>query len=144
MQNPPALVSISTSGIWCAYFPAQTQPGDNTSHQLDIIEPQGFGNETLFTPADKGVALTHRSLVQVNVHAVCRHEIMIERDLLVQLDKGASGGLMDRGESKFVAGLGNSAYQGILEEGHIVRAAVNAPGDQVEILGGYVSVIADP
>jgi len=62
----------------------------------------------------------------------------------VQLDKGASGGLMERGTANFVAGLGNSAYQGILEAGHVVRTIVSAPGDQVEIRDGYVSVTATP
>jgi hypothetical protein len=94
--------------------------------------------------ADKGVALTHRSLVHIDVHATCDHEVAIERDLAIQLDKGASGGLMDRGQSKFVSGLGNASYQGILEEGHIVRASVSAPGDQIAITDGYVSVIAQP
>jgi hypothetical protein len=56
----------------------------------------------------------------------------------------ASGGLMERGTSCFVAGLGNAAYQGILEAGHVVRAIVSAPGDEVEIRDGYVSVTAQP
>jgi hypothetical protein len=51
---------------------------------------------------------------------------------------------MDRGQANFVAGKGNASYQGLLEAGHIVRAAVRAPGDQVQVQSGYISVMAQP
>ena len=135
---------VSANGIWYAYFTENSYPGDNLAHQLELNAPGTYGNTTLFSDADGGVAMTHRSLVSVDVHAKCKHEVAIERALLVQLDKGASGGLLERGEANFVAGTGNSAYQGILEAGHLVRAAVSAPGDKVEITSGYISVIAQP
>jgi hypothetical protein len=83
-------------------------------------------------------------LVNVDLHASCEHEVAIERHLAVQLDKNVSGGLMERGTSCFVAGCGNASYQGILEAGHVMRAIVSAPGDEVEIKDGYVSVTAQP
>jgi hypothetical protein len=113
-------------------------------HVLDLSGPESFGNGSLFTDANAGVALTHRALVNVDVHASCEHEVAIERHLAVQLDKGASGGLMERGTSRFVAGLGNAAYQGILEAGHVIRTIASAPGDEVAIKDGYVSVTAQP
>ena len=137
-------VLVSAAGIWYAYFAPKAYPGDNAVYQPDLVNPGSYGNVTLFEPVQNGVAMTHRALVNVDVHATCTHEVAIERDLMVQLDKGDSGGLMNRGESKFVAGSGNSAYQGILEAGHVVRAAVSAPGDQVNVTDGYISVIAQP
>jgi len=135
---------VSAAGIWYAYFGAQTHPGDNVSHLLDLIGPEALGNDTLFSAVDSGVSLTHRALVNVDVHADCEHEVAIERTLGVQLDKGESGGLMERGNSIFVAGCGNAAYQGILEQGHIVRTFVSSPGDSVAITDGYISVVAQP
>lgn len=133
---------VSATGIWYGYFDAQTQPGDGTSHVLEVSGPESFGNTSLFSDAEKGVALTHRAIINVDVHASCEHEVAIERTLGVQLDK--SGTLLDRGGSIFVAGCGNSAYQGILEQGQIVRAFVNAPGDQIAVKDGYMSVSAQP
>jgi hypothetical protein len=135
---------VSASGMWCGYFAPQTRPGDALYHQIDITDPQNYGNPSLFSPVERGVALTHRAFVTVDVHASCAHEIAVERTLAVELDKGASGGLMERGQSIFVFGEGNTAYQGLLESGHIVRSAVMAPGDQVDIKGGYISVVASP
>ena len=82
-------------------FPLRPVPA---IHQLDINQPGSFGNASLFVAADKSVALTHHSLVTVDVHINCEHEVAIERDLAVQLDKGDSGGLMDGGQSKFISG----------------------------------------
>jgi hypothetical protein len=82
--------------------------------------------------------LTHRALVNVDVHANCEHEVAIERTLGVQIDK--VGAILERGQSVFVAGCGNGAYQGILEKGHVARA----PGDKISIRDGYVSVTAQP
>lgn len=135
---------VSASGLWCAYFAPQVHAGDDVPHQVDITDPQSYGNPTLFSAVEKGVSLTHRSIVTVDVHAECAHEIAVERMLAVQLDKGASGGLMDRGQSNFVFGEGNAAYQGILEAGHIVRSIVQAPGDEIDIKDGYISVVANP
>jgi hypothetical protein len=135
---------VSASAIWFAYFPAQAHAGDGESHQLLLNEPGVLGNESLFVDANSGVALNHRALINVDVHASCEHEVAIERHLAVQLDKNVSGGLMERGTANFVAGLGNAAYQGILEAGHVVRVIVSAPGDEVEIRDGYVSVTATP
>jgi hypothetical protein len=142
MSLQPPLVSAGA--IWFAYLPTQTHPGDNASHVLDLSGPEAFGNGSLFANETAGVALTHRALVNVDVHASCEHEVAIERHLAVQLDKGASGGLMERGTSCFVAGEGNAAYQGILEQGHVVRTIVSAPGDEIAVTGGYVSVTAQP
>jgi|SRR5215471_5810988 len=135
---------VSAAGIWYAYFTPATYAGDNLVHQAALQDSGAYGNTTLFAEATDGVAMTHRVLVHVDVHAECSHEVAIERDLMVQLDKGASGGVMERGNAKFVAGAGNSSYQGILEAGHSVRAAVSAPGDKVEILSGYISVVGQP
>jgi hypothetical protein len=133
---------VSTAGIWYAYFGVQSQPGDNASHVLDLTGPEAFGNDTLFSAATGGVALTHRSVVNVDVHASCEHEVAIERTLGVQIDK--AGTLLERGQSIFVTGMGNSAYQGILDTGHTIRTFVSAPGDKVSILDGYISVNAVP
>lgn len=133
---------VSTSGIWYGYFEPQTHPGDGDIHRLELSAPEKFGNETLFSDAPSGIALTHRSVVNVDVHASCDHEVAIERSLAIQIDK--AGALLDRGQSIFVAGEGNSAYQGILEAGHIVRPTVSAPGDHVAIKDGYISVLAQP
>ena len=46
------------------------------------------------------------------VRASCEHEVAIERHLAVQLDKGASGGLMERGTSCFVAVLRQRVISG--------------------------------
>jgi len=141
MQNPPL---VSALGIAYAYFPVQVQPGDGAVHQLLLTETESLGNDSLFSEAERGISLAHRAMVSVDVHAKCEHQVAIERHLSVQLDKGASGGLMERGTSCFVAGLGNAAYQGILEAGHLVRASVQAPGDEISIQGGYISVVATP
>jgi hypothetical protein len=141
MDNPPL---VGSCGIWYGYLTPATYPGDDMVHQVGLEGPGAYGNASLFAQISNGVSMTHRALVSVDVHGKCAHEVAIERDLMVQLDKGASGGLMERGESKFVAGSGNSHYQGILESGHAVRAAVSAPGDCVEILSGYISVVAQP
>jgi hypothetical protein len=133
---------VSAAGIWYAYFEAQTKPGDNASHVLNLSGPESFGNASLFSDAVDGVALTHRSLINVDVHASCEHEVAIERKLGIQLDK--AGTLLERGQSIFIAGEGNAAYQGILESGQIVRTFVSAPGDQVAVKDGYVSVTAQP
>ena len=135
---------VSAAGMWCGYLSAQTKPGDNAYHQLDITDPQVYGNPTLFNSVDKGVSLTHRSLIRAEVHASCAHEVAVERTLAVELDKGAGGGLMERGQSIFIFGEGNASYQGILEAGHIVRSSVSAPGDQIDVKEGYISVIANP
>jgi hypothetical protein len=135
---------VSTTGLWYGYLHEQSQPGDGQTHQLEISDTGVLGNPSLFADAVGGVALTHRAMVSVDLHALCSHEVAIERALIVQLDKGDSGGLMDRGESNFVAGKGNASYQGLLEAGHIVRAAVKAPGDQVQVQSGYISVMAQP
>jgi len=141
MQNPPL---VSALGITYAYFPIQVHPGDGAIHQLLLTETESLGNDSLFSDAERGLSLTHRAMVSVDVHAKCEHQVAIERHLSVQLDKGVSGGLMERGTTTFIAGLGNAAYQGILEAGHVVRASVSAPGDSVSIQGGYISVIANP
>src|SRR5215471_14062058 len=142
MSTQPPLVSAA--GIWYGYVIPRAYAGDGQVHQVALENTGTFGNTSLFTDAQDGVAMTHRVLVHVDCHATCNHEVAIERSLYIQLDKGASGGLMPRGESKFVAGSGNSHYQGILEAGHVVRTAVSAPGDEVELLDGYVSVSAQP
>jgi len=67
---------------------------------------------------------------------------LTHRTLGVQIDK--VGAILERGQSIFVAGCGNAAYQGILEEGHVVRTIVSAPGDKISITDGYVSVTAYP
>ena len=133
---------IGTAGIFYAYFPAQTLPGDGASHVLDITGPSGDANASLFSEAPSGVSLTHRALVNVDVHATCDHEVAIERTLGVQIDK--AGAILERRQSIFVAGEGNAAYQGILDAGHIVRTFVSAPGDSVAVKDGYVSVTAQP
>lgn len=133
---------VSASGIWYAYFPEQTQPGDSAPHPVELTGPEAFGNDSLFENVDSGVALTHRAVVNVDLHAECKHEIVVERTLAVQFDK--AGTLAERGQSFFVSGKGNSAYQGILEAGNALRAVVSAPGDSVEILSGYISVHAQP
>jgi hypothetical protein len=143
MSSPQAPL-VGSSGIWFSYFQPQAHAGDGEPHQLLLDNAGVLGNESLFIDADSGVALNHRALVNVDVHASCSHEVAIERHLAVQLDKGASGGLMERGTANFVAGLGNAAYQGILEAGHVIRVIVSAPGDEVEIRDGYVSVTATP
>lgn len=142
MQTPPPLVSAV--GLWYAYFGPQTHPGDGATHQLELQQIGTLGNSSLFTDAPNGMALTHRAIVNVDVHASAEHTVVVERTLMVQLDKGDSGGLMDRGQSIMIAGEGNSAYQGLLEAGHIVRAAVSAPGDQISVTDGYISVQAQP
>jgi len=129
-------------GFWYAYFGAQSKPGDGNSHVVDLTGVESFGNSSLFADAAQGVALTHRATVNVDVHAHCEHEIAVERTLGAQIDK--SGTLLERGQSIFVTGVGNSAYQGILEEGQTIRAIVSAPGDVVSITDGYISVIAQP
>jgi len=86
--------------------------------------------------------LTHRAVVNVDVHANCKHEVAIERTLGVSVDK--AGTILERGQSIFVAGRGNSAYQGILEGGHILKAFVSSPGDSIAIEDGYISVSATP
>jgi len=133
---------VSASGIWYAYFGAQTLVGDGASHFLDLSGPESFGNVSLFSEAPNGVALTHRAVVNVDVHASCEHEVAIERTLGVCVDK--AGAILERGQSIFVAGCGNSAYQGILDAGHIVKTFVSAPGDKVAVTDGYVSVLATP
>lgn len=133
---------VSATGIWYAYFESKNYPGDNQSHTVDLKEPQAFGNETLFTDQASGVAITHRAVVNVDVHGSCDHEVAIERKLGVRLDK--AGTILERGESIFIAGCGNSAYQGILEEGQVIGAFVSAPGDSVQINDGYISVAAQP
>jgi len=133
---------VSATGIWYAYFPAQTQPGDNASHSLTLADSGAYGNETLFNTVQSGVTLTHRAVVNVDVHASCKHEVAIERTLGVSVDK--AGTVLERGQSIFVAGCGNSAYQGILESGHTVGAFVQAPGDAIAIEDGYLSVSATP
>ena len=139
-MNPVPLVS--TTGIWFAYFCAQSKPGDDQLHVLDLSGPEAYGNDSLFTEVNAGVALTHRAVINVDVHADCEHEVAIERTLGVQIDK--AGAMMERAQSIFIAGRGNAAYQGILEQGHVVRAFVSAPGDQVKVSGGYLSVSAQP
>jgi hypothetical protein len=131
---------VSATGIWYGYFPEQTQLGDNQSHVLDIANPESFGNDTLFAAAQSGVSVTHRAVVNVDVHASCKHDVAIERTLGVHVDK--AGAILERGQSIFVAGCGNAAYQGILDQGHVVRAFVSAPGDSVNVLDGYVSITA--
>jgi hypothetical protein len=133
---------VSAAAIWYAYLPTQTHQGDVASRVVDVSGPESFGNASLFIDAPNGVALNHRALVNVDIHASCEHEVAIERTLAVQLDK--SGAVLERGRSIFVAGCGNAAYQGILEARHIVRTVVNAPGDEVAIRDGYVSVTAQP
>jgi hypothetical protein len=141
-QNP---VLVSAAGLWYAYFtPQQSHPGDGDIRPLELQQIGTLGNASLFTAADHGMALTHRCVINVDVHASCEHTVLVERTLMVQVDKGDAGGLMPRGQSIFVAGEGNSAYQGLLEEGHIVRAAVSAPGDQINVTDGYISVQAQP
>jgi hypothetical protein len=133
---------VSATGIWYGYFPEQTQPGDNQSHVLDIANPEAFGNDTLFAAAQSGVSVTHRAVVNVDVHASCKHDVAIERTLGVHVDK--SGTILERGQSIFVAGCGNAAYQGILETGQIIKAFASAPGDAIAIDAGYISVSATP
>jgi hypothetical protein len=133
---------VSATGIWYAYFEPKNYPGDNQSHVIDLSGPQTFGNETLFSLQTAGVALTHRSVVNVDVHASCDHEVAIERTLGVRIDK--SGTILERGQSIFVAGRGNAAYQGILEEGQVIGAFVSAPGDNVKVNDGYISISAQP
>ena len=140
MSTPAPLVSAV--GIWYAYFPVQTQPGDGARHLEDISGVESFGNVSLFSEAPSGVSLAHRAVVNVDVHASCEHEVAIERTLGVHVDK--AGAILERGQSIFVTGEGNSAYQGILEEGHIVKTFVSAPGDNVSVTGGYISVMATP
>ena len=135
---------VSASGLWCGYFAAQVHPGDGDYRPLDVTNTQTYGNPTLFTSVEKGVALTHRSFVAVDCHATCDHDVAVERTLAVEIDKGDSGGVTERGQSKFVFGDGNAYYQGILEAGHIVRSSVSAPGDEIYVQEGYVSVIANP
>jgi hypothetical protein len=149
MSRPPFPKNMSTQtplvsavGIWYSYFTAAEYPGDNASHTLELSSPEAFGNETLFSETDFGVALTHRSVVNVDVHARCEHDVAIERTLGVRIDK--AGTILERGQSIFVAGEGNSAYQGILEEGQQIGAFVSAPGDAVKIQEGYISVAAQP
>jgi|SRR5215469_1798142 len=133
---------VSASGIWYGYFSVQQQAGDNASHVLDIVNPEAFGNSSLFTDVESGVSFNHRVVVNVDVHASCEHEVAIERTLGVHVDK--AGAILERGQSIFVAGCGNSAYQGILDAGHIVKTFVSAPGDKVAVTDGYVSVSATP
>jgi len=133
---------VSATGIWYAYFPVQTQTGDGASHILDVTGAESFGNVSLFSDVVGGMSLAHRAVVNVDVHAECEHEIAIERTLGVHIDK--AGAILERGQSIFVTGEGNSAYQGILDEGHMVKSFVSAPGDQVSITGGYISVMATP
>jgi hypothetical protein len=133
---------VSATGIWYAYFEPKEYPGDNSSHTVDLNGPQAFGNETLFSGQTSGVALTHRSVVNVDVHASCDHEVAIERYLGVRVDK--AGTILERGKSTFVTGHGNSAYQGILEQGQVIGAFVSAPGDAVKVNDGYISVAAQP
>jgi len=147
MSTQPPLVSAT--GIWYAYFPAQTQAGDNQSHVLNLSSPESFGNVSLFAEALSGVSLTHRAVVNVDCHASCEHEVAIERTLGVQIDKDPmgyieAGAILERGQSIFVAGSGNAAYQGILDEGQIIRTFVQAPGDQIAVKDGYISVMAQP
>ena len=133
---------VSATGIFYGYFDPQVQPGDTASHILNISGPEAFGNDTLFTNVDNGVALTHRATVNVDVHASCEHTILVERTLGVSVNK--SGTILERGQSIFVAGEGNAAYQGILETGHEIRAFVSAPGDSIAIKNGYFSITATP
>lgn len=134
---------VSATGIWYAYFPVQTQPGDNNPHILTTEGAEALGNGSLFTDApDSGVALTHRATINIDVHAECEHEVAIERLLGVQIDK--AGTVINRGQAIFITGYGNASYQGILEAGHVVRTFVSAPGDVVVVKGGYVSVTAQP
>jgi len=133
---------VSATGIWYAYFPVQEQAGDGASHVLDISGAESFGNASLFSEAPSGMSLAHRAVVNVDVHAECEHEVAIERTLGVHVDK--AGTILERGQSIFVTGEGNSAYQGILDAGHIVKTFVSAPGDKVLITGGYISVMATP
>jgi hypothetical protein len=133
---------VSATGIWYAYFEPKNYPGDGESHAIDLSGPQTFGNGTLFTEQASGVSLTHRAVVNVDVHAECDHEVAIERVIGVRVDK--AGTILKRGQSMFVVGCGNSAYQGILEEGQVIGAFVTAPGDSVQINDGYISVAAQP
>jgi hypothetical protein len=133
---------VSATGIWYAYFTPKTYPGDSQSHVVDLNGPETFGNETLFVEQTAGVALTHRAVVNVDLHGSCDHEVAIERTLGVRIDK--SGTILERGQSIFIAGCGNAAYQGILEEGQVIGAFVSAPGDDVDINDGYISVSAQP
>jgi hypothetical protein len=135
---------VGSACLACGYLTRQDYPGDGQAHQVALESLAIYGNGSLATPVDNGFNLTHRAIVTVDVHAGCSFEVAVERTLGVQLDKGASGGLMPRGQSLFVHGEGNSFYQGILEAGQAIRVIVQAPGDKVEILGGYFSVIATP
>lgn len=133
---------VSALGIWYAYFPEQTLAGDGQSHVLQTQSAESYGNSSLFSEAQNGVALTHRALINVDVHASCEHEVAIERTLGVQVDK--AGTILERGAAIFVAGEGNAAYQGILDPGQIVRSFARAPGDSVMVKEGYISVVAQP
>jgi hypothetical protein len=133
---------VSATGIWYAYFEPKDYPGDGESHTVDLSGPEKFGNETLFSEQVSGVALTHRAVVNVDVHALCDHEVAIERVIGVRVDK--AGTILERGQAMFVVGCGNAAYQGILEEGQVIGAFVAAPGDSVKLNEGYISVAAQP
>lgn len=134
---------ISTTGIWYAYFPAQIQPGDNVSHPLTIEGADAYGNASLFDQTlTDGVGFTHRATINVDVHAECEHEVAIERTLGVHNEN--AGVVRERGQSIFAVGQGNAAYQGIIGAGETIKAFVSAPGDQVSILNGYISVSATP
>lgn len=82
---------VSASGIWCAYLTPHAYAGDNAAHQVLVHDPASYGNETLFENIENGVSMTHRALVNVDVHASCSHEVAIERDLMVQLGQRRFG-----------------------------------------------------
>jgi hypothetical protein len=133
---------VSAIGIWYAYLEQTNYPGNGESYVAELSEGEKYGNESLFDDQVSGVSLTHRSVVNVDVHASCAHEVAIERTLGVRLDK--QGAILERGQSIFVAGCGNAAYQGILDEGTVIGTFVSAPGDSVNIKDGYISVTAQP
>jgi len=59
--------------MWCAYLSPQAYAGDGAPHQVVLHDPASYGNESLFDPIETGVSLTHRALVNVDLHAKCSH-----------------------------------------------------------------------
>lgn len=130
------------SCFWYANLAAADLTGTGEWATLATGPSDAYGNTDLFTPADGGFAVVGNAVVAIDLWCEFGAPPASGSQIGIQMDK--AGTLLTRGQAQLLPGvqsIGRTFYQGLLQDGHIVRAAaLIATGDASAILASsYVT-----
>jgi hypothetical protein len=131
LEGGPAPPAAPGTCFWYANLAAADLTGTGEWAVLTLGPADAYGNTDLFADADGGFAVVGNAMVAIDLWCEFEAPPASGAQIGVQIDK--AGTLLTRGQVQLLPGLqsiGRTFYQGLLQDGHIVRAgALIAAGD---------------